>query len=183
MLSKINIEHVYNNRRWDYLFNVLHHFSFHPVFIERIANYVVKPRFAVIANGIPSSWLHSSVGLRQGCPLSSFLFVSFSDRLSRMLATAVMEGKLKVHQPTQSPKTSYIMFAVDLVLISKATFQHATNLYQMLSSFCAQSRQQTDIQKSHLIFCPVIDRNLRGNVMNLLRLGSIPVPSINWACH
>ena len=76
----------------------------------------MKPKFVVLVNGIPSSWFHSSMGLRQGCPLSPFLFVLCSDVPSRMLSEIVIEGNVKAHQPTsQSPRISHIMFADDLV--------------------------------------------------------------------
>ncbi|XP_073105176.1 uncharacterized protein [Elaeis guineensis] len=46
MLAKVDMERAYDNVRWDYLLSVLHHYSFHPVFIDWITASVVKPKFA-----------------------------------------------------------------------------------------------------------------------------------------
>jgi hypothetical protein len=46
-------------------------------------------RFSVLVNGTPSGFFNSSRGLRQGDPLSHFLFVVVMEALSRMPSAAL----------------------------------------------------------------------------------------------
>jgi hypothetical protein len=50
--------------------------------------------FLVLVNGSPPDFFNSSHGLRQGDPLSPFLFVIVMEALSRMLSATVNGGLL-----------------------------------------------------------------------------------------
>jgi len=49
----------------------------------------------VLVNGSPNSFFSSSRGLRQGDPLSPYLFVFLMEALSRMISAAVSRGLLE----------------------------------------------------------------------------------------
>ena len=77
-------------------------------------------------------------------------------------------GRLQAYQPAVgAPILSHIIFADDLILIAKATVQNARVLKDIMASFCEQSRQCVNVQKSQIIFSPNVDRNIRGAILNL----------------
>ena len=51
-------------------------------------------RFSILINGTPHGFFGSYRVLRQGDPLSSFLFILVIEAFSRMLDKAVLEGRL-----------------------------------------------------------------------------------------
>ena len=58
--------------------------------------YLSSVSYAILVNGNAKEWVKASRGLRQGDPLSSFLFTIVADVLSRMMLKAeeksVLEG-------------------------------------------------------------------------------------------
>jgi hypothetical protein len=51
--------------------------------------------FTVMINGSPSKFFHASCGLRQGCPLSPFLFLLVAEGLSKLMVDARAKGDLR----------------------------------------------------------------------------------------
>ena len=51
-------------------------------------------RFSVLINGFLASFFSSSRGVRNGDPLSPFLFVIVMEALSRMITVAIDNGQL-----------------------------------------------------------------------------------------
>ena len=56
---------------------------------------VTLRNFVVIINGDPSNLFKDSRGLRQGCPLSHFLFFLIVEGLSKLIHRAWLEGAIK----------------------------------------------------------------------------------------
>jgi hypothetical protein len=52
--------------------------------------------FVVLINGSPSRFFRATRGLRQGCPLSPFMFLIVAEGLSRLLAKAKRDGFIRV---------------------------------------------------------------------------------------
>nr|KYP35641.1 hypothetical protein KK1_043317 [Cajanus cajan] len=65
-------------------------------------------------------------GIRQGDPISPYLFVLFIERLFRLIQVAV---KTKLWKPIQiarqAPKLSHLAFADDLLLFAQASEEQA----------------------------------------------------------
>ncbi|KAG1346247.1 putative mitochondrial protein [Cocos nucifera] len=153
MIIRADMEKAYDRMSWKFIEVVLGHYGFHSTFIRWIMTCVTHPCFSVIVNGTPSDWFTSSGGLRQGCPLSPFLFILCSDMLSRSLQHLTETGGLRAYEPTNSGLSiSHLMFADDLLLVARATTWNARILKQTLMKYCIQSGQQININKSHISF-------------------------------
>ena len=49
--------------------------GFLAVWIERVMSFVITPSFSILVNGKPYGMIHPSRGIRQGDPLSLYLFL------------------------------------------------------------------------------------------------------------
>jgi hypothetical protein len=94
LLCKLDLAKACDHVNWDFLLYLLHRCGFGEKWRAWIRLYISAVRFSVLVNGTPLGFFNSSRGLRQGDPLSPFLFVVVMEALSRMLSAALGQGNL-----------------------------------------------------------------------------------------
>lgn len=73
--------------------------------------------FSIIINGSPKGFFPAQRGLRQGDPLSPFLFLIVGEAFSRMLAAAAVRRLIQGFAPApNSPVISHLQFADDTII-------------------------------------------------------------------
>jgi hypothetical protein len=90
----------------------------------------------VIINGQSFAKFNSSRGIRQGCPLSPYLFVFAVNELSLMLDDALQANHLTgISLGPNCPPIHSLMFADDLIICGKAEVQEANTISYLLDHF------------------------------------------------
>jgi hypothetical protein len=117
----------------------------------------------------PSGFFSSSRGLRQGDPLSPFLFVIVMEALSKMISALVdgglLSGFMVGSRSGGAINISHLLFADDTLIFCEANPDHLRNLRSLFLCFEAVFGLRINLAKSELV--PV------GNVMNVEGLASI----------
>ena len=108
-------------------------------------------KFSILINSSPSDFFGSSRGLRQGDPLSPFLFDIVMEALSRMLVAATAAGQFPgftVGNVTSSLMTmSHLLFADDTLVFCDADSNHITTLHGILPRFEEMSGLKINLGK------------------------------------
>ncbi|XP_026440083.1 uncharacterized protein LOC113338903 [Papaver somniferum] len=107
----------------------------------------------VILNGSPCDDFSPSRGIRQGDPLSPYLFILVMEFLSRQLSTAQMDKTIKgIKLAALSPAINHLLFADGCLIFSQANLSSVNNLLELLQNFSTQSGQVINFEKSAVHF-------------------------------
>jgi hypothetical protein len=92
VLCKLDMEKAYDHIDWNFLLYLLRRCGFRERWCSWIKHCISSVRFSVLINGVPSGFCGSSRGVRQGDPLSPFLFVLVMEAFSKMLGAFISRG-------------------------------------------------------------------------------------------
>lgn len=95
ILGKLDIETAYDHINWNYLLKILKNMGFGRKWIKWIGFCISTVKFSILVNGSPERFFSSQRGLRQGDPLSSFLFIIVMEGLNSMIKKANQERLLR----------------------------------------------------------------------------------------
>ncbi|KAM0028414.1 putative RNA-directed DNA polymerase [Helianthus debilis subsp. tardiflorus] len=109
---------------------------------------LVSSRASVLVNGSPTMEFQCTRGLRQGDPLSPFLFVIAMEALSGIMKKAVSEGIFKGLKCTRNGQVlSHLIYADDVVFLGEWSDVNALNLRRLLRCFYLVSGLKVNLSK------------------------------------
>lgn len=122
----------------------------------------------VLFNGGALDPFLSTMGIRQGDPLSPYLFILCMEILGAFI-TEKCEAKLwdPISASRGGATFSHLFFAEDLVLFAKADVKNYRAARDVLDTFCELSGQKVSAKKSHVFFCPNVGLNTREELCNV----------------
>jgi hypothetical protein len=127
--------------------------GFHPTWVNWIRICVSSVSFSILINGSPFGNFAPSRGLRQGDPLSPFLFILGTEVLSRLFHKQESIGLLQGIQIAKScPPINHLLFVDDLIVFVKATSTEAIVISSCLHKYWAWSGQKANHGKSSILF-------------------------------
>ncbi|WJZ80362.1 hypothetical protein VitviT2T_000290 [Vitis vinifera] len=155
ILCKLDIEKAYDNVDWTFILSVMQKMGFGEKWIRWIKWCISTASFSVLVNGTPTGFFQSSKGLRQGDPLSPYLFVIAMEVFSAFLQRAVEGGYLSgcrvKGRSEEGVLISHLLFADDTLVFCKPSQDHLTYLSWLLMWFEATSGLRINLEKSELI--------------------------------
>ena len=116
---KIDLEKVYDSIRWGCILDILSAMGTPVTLLSCIKACVTTPMFSICVNGELTRFFASKRGVRQGDPLSPYLFLIAMEAFSRSLSKAVLHPRFDFHPKCKEIKLSHLCFADDLFLFAK----------------------------------------------------------------
>jgi hypothetical protein len=133
MAVKLDMSKAYDHVEWSFLEAIVRRLRFAEGWIFVIMCCVTSVNYSVLANGVPYSKIKSSRGLRQGDPLSPYLFLLVDEGLSSMLVRAEMGRQITgVPFSVGGIWLSHLFFANDSLIFCRANFTEWVNLVDIL---------------------------------------------------
>ncbi|KAL4303046.1 hypothetical protein GQ457_10G009690 [Hibiscus cannabinus] len=111
---KLDMEKAFDRVEWPFLKAVMLRLGFAPSWVDLIMRCVSSVSSRVRVRGALSEAFRPQRGLRQGDPLSPFLFLFCMEGLSATLTAAQYEGRLPgVRASKHGPPVNHLLFADD----------------------------------------------------------------------
>ena len=178
LICKLDIEKAYDSIRWEFLYQVMGKMGFGGRWIRWIKWCISTASFSVLVNGSPAGYFPSSRGLRQGDPLSPYLFVIGMEALSCLLNRATdgnyLSGTKIADGRGEELVISHLLYADDTLLFCKANNDELKFISWILMWFEAVSGLKINLNKSEILpIGPVA--NLEELAIELgCKVGSLP---------
>jgi hypothetical protein len=155
VLCKLDMEKAYDHVDWNFLLYLLKRCGFGERWCSWIKHCISTVRFSVLINGSPSGFFGSSRGVRQGDPLSPFLFVLVMEAFSRMIGAIYSRGLISGFavgsRDHDRVEVSHLLFADDTLVFCSADDSQISYMGALLVCFEAVSGLKVNLTKSSLI--------------------------------
>lgn len=171
---KIDMNKAYNRVNWLFLLKVLAAYGFPTHWIHLVRQCISTVTYKVLINGEATNAFQPTCGLRQGDPLSPYLFLFCMDILSRMTTLAIDIGQFKgIQVNRRALAISYLFFADDSMFFFHASATSCQAVSTVITRFCTISGQMLNRQKSFVKFSKNIPENQHQDYKGILQVATV----------
>eukprot|EP00253_Pinus_taeda_P006274 PITA_06274 len=149
MMLKLDLSKAYHRLRWKYVDAILQTFGFYSRWVKWVLSMVSTPNFSILLNGTPTAPFNASQGLRQGDPLSPFLFIIAAERLGRYIKKELRERNVKgLCLWGNGIPVTHQQFVDDIMIFCKVSLHEVQKVKEILEIFMAASGTEINKEKS-----------------------------------
>jgi len=153
----IDIFKAFDSVQWSFLLNTLKALDIPEKYIHWIQTFVTTASFSLQVNGELAEYFGSERGLRQGCSLSSYLFVICMNVLSRKIDKAAEDKHIIYHPNCKLLKLTHLCFADDLMVFVRADKKSIEGTLEVFDDFATHSGLKISLEKSTIYMAGVPD--------------------------
>ncbi|GJZ99827.1 putative RNA-directed DNA polymerase, eukaryota, reverse transcriptase zinc-binding domain protein [Tanacetum coccineum] len=158
IVFKVDFEKAFDSLRWDFLDLILEKFDFGLKWRSWIKGCLQNGRSSILVNGSPTDEFELFRGLRQGDPMSPFLFILAMEGLHSLMCKAETIGLFKgVSIGNNNLCISHLMYADDVIIFGDWSLVNANNLISILRCFYLILGLKINVQKSNVFGVGVTD--------------------------
>jgi len=157
---KVDLKKAFDSINWDFLRSAMTGLGFPNLFISWVMECVTSPSYSIQINGSLCGFFSGQRGLRQGDPLSPFLFVICLEYLSRLLKAKTVDSDFNFHPKCGQLKISHLAFADDIMLMARGDPTSVNILMRCLKDFAACSGLHVNDLKSCLFTAGIVNPDL-----------------------
>ncbi len=164
---KLDFKKAYYSLEWDFILAVLKVVGFDQKIVNLIYQYISTVQYTLLLNGTKSSTILPSRGLRQGDPLSPYLFILCADVFAKLINREVERGAIKdVKVSPGVAAISQLFYADDVILLCGAKISEVAVLMRCIEKYCLWFGQFISVEKSGFFVSKGVHRNFIVQVKN-----------------
>ncbi|XP_010468814.1 PREDICTED: uncharacterized protein LOC104748940 [Camelina sativa] len=153
MAVKTDMSKAYDRLEWGFIKAVMDRMGFNHTWIQWIMQCINTVEYSYLLNGQARGVVTPERGIRQGDPLSPYLFIMCSEVLSGLCSKAQSQGDLLgIRVATNSPRVNHLLFADDTMFFCHSDAQSCSTLKSILQLYENASGQQINQDKSSITF-------------------------------
>ncbi|GKD24085.1 putative RNA-directed DNA polymerase, eukaryota, reverse transcriptase zinc-binding domain protein [Tanacetum coccineum] len=176
LVFKVDFEKAFDSLRWDFLDAVMDKIGFGTKWRSWILGCLKNARSSILVNGSPTKEFELFRGLRQGDPLSPFLFILAMEGLHSLTCKAEELGLFKgVFIGRDNMNISHLMYADDVIFFGEWSWINAQNLISMLRCFFLIPGLKINVDKSNVLGVGVSDEEV-SQMANIIGCGVSKFP-------
>ncbi|XP_020249670.1 uncharacterized protein LOC109827119 [Asparagus officinalis] len=149
---KIDLHKAFDSINREFVYYIMHCMGFPIKWIEWIKECLSTPSFSVLLNGCSSGFFQSNRGIRQGDPLSPYIFVLVMEFWSIGMEIATISRNIQNFHKQQDLQISHILFADDMLVFCRANKKSFEGINNLLSSMELNTGLKINRSKSKIFF-------------------------------
>ena len=177
MAVKTDMSKAYDRLEWDFIAKVMQRMGFHETWIQWIMQCITTVTYSYLINDAVYGSVKPYRGIRQGDPLSPYIFILCGEVLSGLCRNAARTGKLQgVRVAKGCPRVNHLLFADDTMFFCHSSPESCNNLIKILSEYEEASGQKINRNKSAVTFSsktPVEMKNAAKAILNINKEGGL----------
>lgn len=171
MALKLDLSKAYDRVDWIFLEKFMLKLGFCADWVQLLMQCVSLVSYTVISGGSEVGLIFPKMGVRQGDPLSPYIFLLCAEGLSFLIHKAEVLGQFHVIKIARNaPIVTHVFFADDLYIFSKASMEDAQTIQSILTQFQEATGQRVNFQKSSIFFSSNSPQFLKASVCNTLSM-------------
>jgi hypothetical protein len=172
MAVKLDMSKAYDRVEWCFLEEVMKKMGFEVKWIDWVLKCISIVQYDLLINGNLVGPIIPSRGIRQGDPISPYLFIICVEVLSLKLQLA-QSGGLLLGVPTspKGPRINHLFFADDSLIFCRAHQDEWESLSRLLEGYEKASGQRLNKSKTSIFFNRNTSQEMRKKI---LQLSNIP---------
>ena len=136
-----------------FLEKILLKMGFPSAWVALIMECITTISYSILVNGEPKCMIVPSRGLRQGDPLSSYLFLFCAKGFNALLWNAATKGDIQGFSLCRNgPKLTHLFFADDCLIFCRSTLEECNKVQELLAYYEVASGQVINKEKTTLCF-------------------------------
>ncbi|XP_074318184.1 uncharacterized protein LOC141654978 [Silene latifolia] len=152
---KVDMSKAYDRLNWNFVKCTLLSMNFPSKFVQLIMNCISSVSYEVLINGSPGKSFRPKTGIRQGDPMSPYIFALCTEVLSQLLCDAQDKKLLNgIQLSRNAPPISHLLFADDSIFFMDAKISHCETLMGLLKLYGDDSGQRINDAKTTITISP-----------------------------
>ncbi|XP_026428702.1 uncharacterized protein LOC113324615 [Papaver somniferum] len=171
---KIEMTKVFDRVNWEFLIQVMKQMGFSSQWCNLIHQCISTTNLVVLVNDSPGKFFKPTRGLKQGDPLSPYLFLFCMEALSRYLNDAESQGLIHGTKVCSgAPAINHLLFDDDCVIFCKANMEECNNIIKIFQDFVHSSGQLINFSKSGIFFSKNTAPSISENISDAMKVQRI----------